>query len=74
MRGGKKRPLLEKPRLSPLSEKVAAACDRSKEDINTSADADLSSPEDLDQPITRAANILDSLKVVVRLVEKGASG
>lgn len=59
MRGGKKRPLLEKPSLSPLSEKVAAAWKGSKEDINTSADADLSSPEDLYQPITRAANILD---------------
>lgn len=59
MRGRKKRPLLEKPSISPLSEKVAAAWEGSKEDMNTSADADLSSPEDLHQPITRAANVLD---------------
>ncbi len=33
----------------------------SKEDINIFADADLSTPEDLHQQITRATNILDSL-------------
>lgn len=33
----------------------------SKEDINIFADADLSTPEDLHQQITRATNILNSL-------------
>lgn len=33
----------------------------SKDDINLFADADLSSPEDLHQHITRATNILGSL-------------
>lgn len=51
-------------RLSFLSEKWLQH--GSKEDIF--ADADLSTPKDLHQQITRATNILDSL-VVIRLVE-----
>ena len=57
MRGGEENASARQHRLFPLY----LLRHGSKEDINTLADADLSTPGDLHQQITRATNISDSL-------------
>ncbi len=59
MRGEKKMPQLDNPAFPLYLKKWLQH--ESTEDINIFADADLSTPEDLHQQITRATNILDSL-------------